>query len=176
MALHLFLNTHFIIDKNLQKVKLPNTLKVINCYAFYGTKIKKIIVPNTVSTIGQCAFSSCDSLSKLSVPGNYNVKTLPGDDAYDSISGDTIIETVKFSSSLKLDVVSTVKTNNLVVYKKDPAYKSINGIIYSKNGLNIVRVPSERTELIIEDGCQEFNLQSILYAQTSRLPCLRMLY
>ena len=31
--------------KNLQKVKLPNTLKVINCYAFYGTKIKKIIVP-----------------------------------------------------------------------------------------------------------------------------------
>lgn len=152
--------------KNLQKIKLPNTLKVIDCYAFYGTKIKKIIVPNTVSTIGQCAFSSCDSLSKLSVPGNYNVKTLPGDDAYDSISGDTVIETVKFSSSLKLDVVSTVKTDNLVVYKKDPAYKSINGIIYSKNGLNIVRVPSERTELIIEDGCQEFNLQSILYAQT----------
>ena len=64
--------------KNLQKIKLPNTLKVIDCYAFYGTKIKKIIVPNTVSTIGQCAFSSCDSLSKLSVPGNYNVKTLPG--------------------------------------------------------------------------------------------------
>lgn len=116
-------------------------------------------------------------MSKLSVPGNYNVKTLPGDDAYDSISGDTIIETVKFSSSLKLDVVSTVKTNNLVVYKKDPAYKSINGIIYSKNGLNIVRVPSERTELIIEDGCQEFNLQSILYAQTdSVFRCLRMLY
>ena len=37
--------------KNLQKVKLPNTLKVINCYAFYGTKIKNPLNKNVYGII-----------------------------------------------------------------------------------------------------------------------------
>ena len=37
------------------------------------------------------------------------------------------------------------------------------GVIYTKDGKGIVRVPQKRTELKIKEGCTEFNMQSVLY-------------
>ena len=62
--------------------------------------------------------------------------------------------------------VSYLSANNLVVAKNDPSYQSIEGVIYTKDGKGIVRVPQKRTELKIKEGCTEFNMQSVLYNST----------
>ncbi len=58
-----------------------------------------------------------------------------------------------------------MKSRNLIVSRNDKKYKSIDGVIYSKDGKSIVRVPAHRKSLTVEDGCEEFCIQSVAYAQ-----------
>lgn len=57
--------------KNLEYVRIPNTVKVIGDYAFYScTKLKNVeFEPGTdLDTIGEYAFSECASLTKIELP------------------------------------------------------------------------------------------------------------
>lgn len=47
------------------EVVIPDTITSISDYAFYGTSIEYIFVPNTVLTIGEFAFCSCESLTSV---------------------------------------------------------------------------------------------------------------
>lgn len=51
------------------------------------------------------------------------------------------IETVKFNTPLNIDVITSIPTNNFEVMENDPNYKSINGVIYSKDGKKLIRIP-----------------------------------
>lgn len=58
-------------NKSIQKVTIPNTVKVIGRSAFNGCKnIKEIIIPNSVTNIETWAFGSCKSLKKISLSDN----------------------------------------------------------------------------------------------------------
>lgn len=52
----------------LEKVMLPHNLTSIGYRAFYGTGIKEVDFPETLSTFGSEAFRNCDSLSIVSIP------------------------------------------------------------------------------------------------------------
>lgn len=147
--------------KNLKKVEIASTIKKIGCYSFAGTSIESITIPSGVKTIGQAAFRSTKKMKQLTVPGDFTLKTRKGDDIEYLIADK--VETVVFNTRLKLNTTTMFCADNLLVYKRDPKYQSIRGVIYSKDGKSIVRVPFGRTELVIEDGCEEFCLQSILY-------------
>lgn len=151
----------FFQYKNVKKVELPSTVKKIGCESFSGTAVQSVTVPSGVKTIGQSAFRSRKKMKKLTLPGNFTLKTEEGDDADYTIAGQ--VDTVVFNTRLKLNTVTMFYANHLVVHKKDPHYKSINGVIYSRDGKSLVRVPFGREELRIEDGCEEFCLQSVLY-------------
>lgn len=148
--------------KQLKKVSIPSTVKKIGCYSFHGTSIKKVTVPKSVKIIGQSAFRCRGEMEKLTLPGSFKMLSLKGDDAEYTIGA--LIDTVEFSSPLQLQTVSMFNAKNYIVNSKDSNYKSINGVIYSKDGKDIVRVPFRRKELVIEDGCEEFCLQSVLYS------------
>ena len=86
----------------LHEVKLPNTLKIINPYAFYGTyldeisfpeglttiekyafyntRIQKALIPETVTIIGDNAFAYCRSLQQATFPAA--AKVIPRDCFY----------------------------------------------------------------------------------------------
>lgn len=147
--------------KNLKNVQLPSTIKKIGCYSFSGTALESMVVPSGVKTIGQYAFWNKKKMKKLTLPGKFKVKELTGDDEAYLIAGK--VETVGYSTRLELNTTEMVYADNMITCKDDPEYKSINGVIYSKDGKSLVRVPFGRKELVIEDGCEEFCLQSILY-------------
>lgn len=158
----------FALCKNLNSVTIPSTVKTIGIRSFYGTKISKITVPSKTKTIGQGAFGSCKSLKTIVMPGDFKLKL--EEDTDDKLWYVTIdqsaVDTITFNTKLKLANVSYLSANNLVVAKNDPSYQSIEGVIYTKDGKGIVRVPQKRTELKIKEGCTEFNMQSVLYNST----------
>ena len=158
----------FALCKNLNSVTIPSTVKTIGIRSFYGTKISKITVPSKTKTIGQGAFGSCKSLKTIVMPGDFKLKL--EEDTDDKLwyvtSDQSLVDTITFNTKLKLANVSYLSANNLVVAKNDPSYQSIEGVIYTKDGKGIVRVPQKRTELKIKEGCTEFNMQSVLYNST----------
>lgn len=147
--------------KQLKEVTISSTVKKIGCYSFHGTSIKKLTVPKSVKTIGQSAFRCRGEMKKLTLPGKFKLLTQKGDDAEYTIAA--LVDTVQFSTPLQLKSVSLFNAKNIIVNAKDSKYKSINGVIYSKDGKSIVRVPFRRKELVIEDGCEQFCLQSVIY-------------
>lgn len=158
----------FALCKNLNSVTIPSTVKTIGIRSFYGTKISKITVPSKTKTIGQGAFGSCKDLKTIVMPGDFKLKL--EEDTDDKLwyvtSDQSAVDTITFNTKLKLANVSYLSANNLVVAKNDPSYQSIEGVIYTKDGKGIVRVPQKRTELKIKEGCTEFNMQSVLYNST----------
>lgn len=158
----------FALCKNLNSVTIPSTVKTIGIRSFYGTKISKITVPSKTKTIGQGAFGSCKSLKTIVMPRDFKLKL--EEDTDDKLwyvtSDQSAVDTITFNTKLKLANVSYLSANNLVVAKNDPSYQSIEGVIYTKDGKGIVRVPQKRTELKIKEGCTEFNMQSVLYNST----------
>ena len=158
----------FALCKNLNSVTIPSTVKTIGIRSFYGTKISKITVPSKTKTIGQGAFGSCKDLKTIVMPGDFKLKL--EEDTDDKLwyvaSDQSAVDTITFNSKLKLANVSYLSANNLVVAKNDPSYQSIEGVIYTKDGKGIVRVPQKRTDLKIKEGCTEFNMQSVLYNST----------
>ena len=158
----------FALCKNLNSVTIPSPVKTIGIRSFYGTKISKITVPSKTKTIGQGAFGSCKSLKTIVMPGDFKLKL--EEDTDDKLwyvaSDQSAVDTITFNTKLKLANVSYLSANNLVVAKNDPSYQSIEGVIYTKDGKGIVRVPQKRTELKIKEGCTEFNMQSVLYNST----------
>lgn len=158
----------FALCKNLNSVTIPSTVKTIGIRSFYGTKISKITVPSKTKTIGQGAFGSCKSLKTIVMPGDFKLKL--EEDTDDKLwyvaSDQSAVDTITFNTKLKLANVSYLSANNLLVAKNDPSYQSIEGVIYTKDGKGIVRVPQKRTELKIKEGCTEFNMQSVLYNST----------
>lgn len=155
--------------KNLKEVSIPSTVKKIGCYSFAGTALKNVTVPTNVKTIGQCAFNEIKGLEKLTMPGKFSLKTEKGDKAryYLAVNAGTVI----FNTALNLETAGMMSAKNFVVSEKDPNYKSIQGVIYSKDGKSIIRMPLGRSELVIDDGCEEFCLQSVLYCNKAISIC-----
>ena len=93
-------NTRYYVDgigykafewcRNLATVTYnsQNASRIIGDYAFRGTKISQITIPNTVETIGDFAFDDCNSLTSIVIPGS--VRTI-GNRAFFDTSGLTEI-------------------------------------------------------------------------------------
>ena len=152
---------------NLKKLKISKTVEEINANAFSKTGLKEINIPSGVKRIGPNIFSECSKLTKVTMPGEFEFIARDGEESTPMRNvidkRDTSVDVVKFNTPLNLDVISGIDTNNFVVVKNDPNYKVINGVIYSKDGRNLVRVPSKRTELKVEDGCEYVASSAFLY-------------
>lgn len=151
--------------KNLSKVTIGKSVKKIGIDSFNGTKIKKVTIPKKVKEIGQDAFENCKQLENITLPGKYTLKKKKGDDAYATIMGGSMADTVTFSTSIDLKTVTYVNSNVFDVSANDKNYTSKSGMIYTKDGKTLVRVSAGTKELSIDEGCETFALQSILYAR-----------
>lgn len=55
---------------SITSVEIPDTVEIINCYAFAGTSITEIDIPNSVTTIEYYAFKDCSELIKVTILDN----------------------------------------------------------------------------------------------------------
>ena len=73
-------------EPDLDVTYLPNDLRAIEPYAFEGTNLQKVFVPEYCETIGDYAFANCSELRFIDLP---NVSSI-GEHAFDGCTGLTI--------------------------------------------------------------------------------------
>lgn len=143
-------------------------------------KAKEVEIAGTVKKIGDLALPDTEYLEKVTIPGTFELATYGWNEwkeqskyqdwgewwEYEQLLDDKMkIDTICFNTKLSLKTLSWVQSKNLIVSDSDPNYKSVDGVIYSRDGKSLVRVPSERESLTVEAGCEEFCLSSVLYAK-----------
>ncbi len=153
---------------SIKKIVVKKGITSLPKWAFHKFgRVKEIVIAGSVKKIGQEALPNSQILKKITMPGTFQLVTEEGDDAVYELEGwkSSWIDTICFNTPLSLKTLSYVKSRNLIVSENDKKYKSIDGVIYSKDGKSIVRVPAYRESLTVEDGCEEFCIQSVVYAQ-----------
>ena len=152
--------TGVLTDLNIENAKIvsggdPYYSTTFNNYAtkdnvigeYMFSKCKKLIsliLPNNVSLIENFAFDGCENLKSLAVPADcreiemmaiYNCKRLESVSIPANLSK---LDDSNFSLCPKLVDISVNSENNY--------FKSDNGILYTKNGISILRYPIGKSE------------------------------
>ena len=148
---------------------------VIGEYMFNKCKsLITLILPNNISLIENFAFDGCENLKSLTIPtacreikmmAIYNCKRLENVSLHSKLNK---LDETNFSQCPKL---TAINVNNESVY-----FKSENGVLYSKNGLTLLRYPIGKSETsftipsgVVTIGSYAFyhsNLESIIIPPT----------
>jgi hypothetical protein len=100
-------------------------VKTVDSGAFNGcTKMSSITIPNGVEEINDCAFDKCDGLTSIFLPASI-----------------TYINPTALSYCNNL--------TSIFVANDNPEYKSIDGVLYSKDGTKLLKFPHKRTSVNI---------------------------
>ena len=76
-AVTAILNSGFSRCQNLEEITIPETVKILERYAFEDcAMLKSVVLPDSVESIGSCAFQGCTSLSFVQLPINPNFTKL----------------------------------------------------------------------------------------------------
>ena len=143
----------------IKNITIPKSVKSIEPGAFAGSSIKSITIPKTVKKLGEGVFGDCKKLESITMPGNIGViKYEEPDDEYQpkSFVGDSCksLKKIKFTTSLNINILKRVgKSGGFEVLANDPKYKSVNGLLYSKDGKTLLRIPLGRKRVVISDKC-----------------------
>lgn len=167
----------------VKRIVVKKGITSIPEYAFRKfKKAKEVEIASTVKKIGDNPLPDTRYLEKVTLPGTFELATYEWkkwkeQSKYQDwglwwwteqlFNDHTKIKTICFNSKVSLKTLSWVQCENLIVSDRDPKYKSMNGVIYSKDGKSLVRVPSEREVLTVEKGCEEFCLNAVFYARQS---------
>ena len=149
----------------LKEISIADSVKSIGACAFMQTDPREITIPNSVKKLGNSVLSSCKKLTKVKMPGN--VKIIYGSDEYFPVfqfDVDSPVKTIELTSSLNLEIFMYLSAENIVVSKNDPKYTSIDGLLYTKDGKSLVRIPNLRKKAVIADGCEEFCTTAVEWA------------
>lgn len=117
--------------KGLKEIRLPSSLRVIGAYAFCSSGLSAINITNGVTSIEGGAFLYCSELTSVSIPASV-----------------TEISASAFESCRKLEKIEVNAGN--------PAYCSIDGVLYSKSKEELLYYPggNPRTAYVIPEGVQ----------------------
>lgn len=156
-------------QKKIKKIIVKRGITALPVSAFESFKnVQEIEIASSVRKMGDYALPCGKRLEKVTMPGKFQYvrdEEDPDYIAHSLINERWHIDTICFNSPLSLKTLSFVKSNHLIVSKKDKNYRSIGGVIYSKDGKSIVRVPAYRKSLTVADGCEEFCTQSVEYGK-----------
>ena len=151
--------------KKATNIKIASSVKRIGMQAFAKTAVKSLTIPKTAEKIGWGICLDCDLLEKLVIPGTFDVP-YPSNDHWlePFVTGKKSLKTVKFSTALDPEIVRMAgDCENFIVSPDDPEFKSIDGIIYTKDGKTLVRIPYARSEAVIAEGCETVAAGSFTY-------------
>ena len=148
---------------NVKSIKIASTVKTIGRCAFWGdSSVKTITIPSKVKVINEFLFKNCKNLKSVKMRGDFIVDKETGAEGDRCcLHADTFI----FSTPLDIANVNYLDTNNIEVCVDDTYFKSIDGVVYSKSGKDLVRVPSRRKELKVAEGCENIAISALNYVE-----------
>ena len=143
----------------IKNITIPKSVKSIEPGAFAGSSIKSITIPKTVKKLGEGVFGDCKKLESITMPGNIGI-IKDEDPDYEYQPGSFLgrkcnsLKKVKFTTALNINMLKRVgRSGGFEVLANDPKYKSVNGLLYSKDGKTLLRIPHGRKKVIISDKC-----------------------
>ena len=182
----------------LTSVEIPSGVTSIGSYAFYGCSgLTSVTIPSGVTSIGSYAFKGCSGLTSVAIPSSVTrIETSAFEDCSGLTSvaipsGVTSIESFAFEgcSGLTSVAIPSSVTNieddafwgcsglmSIVVDSANPDYKSVNGLLLSKDGRTLlsgvngdVRIPSGVTSIVFSafKGCSGLTSVAIPSSVTS---------
>ena len=132
---------------SLTSIKIPDSVTIIGEYAFYDcTSLTSIKIPNSVTSIAWYAFYGCTNLTNIEIS---NGVTDIGEGAFQRC---TSLTSIKFPNSITslgkfmFDVCTSL--TNIEVDEGNKNYKDDNGVLYTKDGSEIIRFPEGKKETI----------------------------
>ncbi len=158
----------FFRCSKLKKVKLAKGLKKLGRGVFNGTSLEQIIIPDTVTHLGTYVLGNCKKLKKVTMPGKFDTNWVKGSEDYSTtnpsvMDDSTCPDEVIFNTDFSVRTAVFVNSKKLVCRENDSRFISVDGVVYSKDGKQLVRIPAATKDLIIADGCEVVNMGALLY-------------
>lgn len=167
-------NTKFIMDNafskclHMESVEIPSNVISIGAYAFSESfYLTDITIPSSVTSIGDYAFFKCRDLTSIDIStglksiGSYVFSNCTSLTSIEIPSSVTSIEASSFGYYSNLKSI-TVDDNNL-------CYKSIEGNLYTKDGKELIRYCSGKTDNSFEIPSDVISIGEKAFYSCSRL-------
>ena len=137
----------------LENINIPKGATTIAFDAFFGcSQLKSITIPSGVSEIDYSAFRGCSSLESVTIEDG--VETI-GNNAFSFCESLTSIFIPKSVTKIKHGpFYYCTSLERIDVDENNSAYKSVDGVLYTKDKNAIVCYPAKKgdTEYVISDG------------------------
>ncbi len=135
---------------SIKEIVIENTITSICDNAFRNFQmLSSITIPNSITSIGTSAFYNCSNLKTIKIPESI---TNIGSYAFDhctSLVSITIPKNVSNIGNFAFYVCNSLEEIN--VDKDNLNYKSIDGVLYDKNGQVLIRCPEQKDTIHIPD-------------------------
>ena len=119
-------NSMFAGCTNLTNFIIPDSVMSIGKYSFMNCKsLISIVIPDNITSIDHSAFLGCASLTNITIPG-------------------------KVASIGETAFAECNKLENISVDENNPAYKSVNGVLYNKDCTTLIQYPIGKSETSFE--------------------------
>lgn len=125
------IDTESMKAKNFKNLIISEGIKVLGSSAFeYNQKLESVVLPDSLTEIGTMAFNGCPKLDEITIPKN--------------------VEKIG-SYAFWCAGLTSINTSDQNKY-----YKSVSGVLYTKDGKCLVAYPGNRTgAYTVENGTQE---------------------
>ena len=129
---------------NLTSVTIPSSVTYIGEGAFYGcSSLTSVTIPSSVTIIDWGAFSDCSSLTSVTIPSSV---TSIGESAFSSCSSLTSITIPSSVTSIGAVAFADCSSlTNITVDSRNPAYASIDGVLFDKRIRTLISYPVGKT-------------------------------
>ena len=133
---------------SLKTVTLPKGIDKVEKYTFYRCySLEEIVVPEGVKIIDSSAFYECKRLRTVTIPDS--VDTIEGR-AFSDCTSLEVIELGAKINSLELSAfVNCSSLQKITVDEGNQAYKSVDGVLYSKDGTEIIKCPAAKKDSVL---------------------------
>ena len=130
--------------QSLKEIRLSNNLTKISYSTFYSSGLESIVIPDKVEYIDLESFGDCKNLSYVKLSEELTtIKIL-------AFRGCEVLESIVIPSKVT-DIGTQAFYNcfllkNIIVDDESTTYKSMEGVLYSKDGKTLIYYPEGKTE------------------------------
>lgn len=129
----------------------------------YPVKLKGVIIPDTITEIGDGAFTKCRSLTTAIIPGSV---TKIGKDAFwncQNLTSITIPNSVTEMGERAFEGCNKVTT--ITIASDNPKYKAENNVVYTKDGTNLIFAAGGLSTVKILDNVTTIGSRAFAYCK-----------